>query len=23
MSRRCELTVKGVQSGNLVSHSNR
>ena len=23
MSRRCELTGKGVQSGNLVSHSNR
>ena len=22
MSRRCELTGKGVQSGNLVSHSN-
>jgi large subunit ribosomal protein L28 len=23
MARRCELTGKGVQSGNLVSHSNR
>lgn len=23
MSRRCELTGKAVQSGNLVSHSNR
>jgi large subunit ribosomal protein L28 len=23
MSRRCELTGKGVQTGNLVSHSNR
>jgi large subunit ribosomal protein L28 len=23
MSRRCDLTGKGVQSGNLVSHSNR
>ena len=23
MSRRCELTGKGVQSGNVVSHSNR
>ena len=23
MSRRCELTGKGVQSGHLVSHSNR
>ena len=23
MSRRCELTGKSVQSGNLVSHSNR
>lgn len=23
MSRRCELTGKGVQSGNRVSHSNR
>ena len=23
MARRCELTGKGVQTGNLVSHSNR
>jgi large subunit ribosomal protein L28 len=23
MSRRCELTAKAVQTGNLVSHSNR
>ena len=23
MSRRCELTGKGVQAGNVVSHSNR
>ena len=23
MARRCDLTGKGVQSGNLVSHSNR